>query len=980
MSDATPPQSPDGGPSIPREQPEPSVLDLVARRIGEAPRITLREEDSAAVSSPVIDPSSKEKVAVPVGRSNYQFLGEIARGGMGVILKGHDTDLGRDVAVKVLDKRLADRPEVVQRFVEEAQIGGQLQHPGIVPVYELGTMKDERPFFTMKLVKGRTLATLLSERETVGANRQRLIAIFESVCQTMAYAHSRGVIHRDLKPANIMVGAFGEVQVVDWGLAKVLLRGGTADESRARVAQSQFTVLETVRSSKGSSTGTESMIGSVLGTPAYMPPEQASGHVDRLDERADVFALGAILCEILTGSPPYVGERDLILSAAAQAELEDAYARLDTCGADPELIKLTRQCLTPAALARPANAGVLAERLHNYIVTVEERAHAAQVESAAAQVRVQEERKARKLTAALGVSVAAILVAIGGGWAFVQNERSVREREEAARALVESERDAKVAAEVGDALGEASVHEGGQRWTDAIGAAERALALAQGGGANAELLGRVESVLARLHAADENARSAAARTEANRLLLADLLEAREPSWSLDREDPKRAVEVLESAFARHGLDIDGGTTEQAAEAIRSRGLGSEVALFLDSLTELRRAAGDKDGITRVLDLAHAIDPDPQRADLREALAAGELDVLRWIAKSGFEDQPAITIELLGSAFQQLNQKDDARRVYRTGIERFPADFALQYRLGRLLTPPEMESGVTADKQEAVECFRAALALRPDSTVVRYYLGRLYYKLQEPERSLEQFTIALTRRPDEGTFLFQVGNCKLAMGLVDEALAIERPLVERQQPDWLAGWAANQTGRCLMARGEVVEAARYFQLAVDENPNNPQFNAGLFEAVLASGTSEEAVQVGQRYAERFPDDPEVLNNLAWVLASTPDVSKRDYPRAIKLARRSLEINESDASWNTLGVALYYSGDAEAATDALRRSIRLQGAGNVVDWMFLARAHKQLGREAEARDWYERVIDYMNVNRIGDPEFLRFRAETDAEFAR
>ncbi|NUP95096.1 MAG: ATP synthase F1 subunit delta [Planctomycetaceae bacterium] len=338
MSDATPPQSPDGGGSMPREQPEPSVLDLVARRIGEAPRITLREEDSAAVSSPVIDPSSKEKVAVPVGRSNYQFLGEIARGGMGVILKGHDTDLGRDVAVKVLDKRLADRPEVVQRFVEEAQIGGQLQHPGIVPVYELGTMKDERPFFTMKLVKGRTLATLLSERETVGANRQRLIAIFESVCQTMAYAHSRGVIHRDLKPANIMVGAFGEVQVVDWGLAKVLLRGGTADESRARVAQSQFTVLETVRSSKGSSTGTESMIGSVLGTPAYMPPEQASGHVDRLDERADVFALGAILCEILTGSPPYVGERDLILSAAAQAELEDAYTRLDACGADPELV------------------------------------------------------------------------------------------------------------------------------------------------------------------------------------------------------------------------------------------------------------------------------------------------------------------------------------------------------------------------------------------------------------------------------------------------------------------------------------------------------------------------------------------------------------------------------------------------------------------------------------------------------------------
>ncbi|MCY3000890.1 MAG: protein kinase [Planctomycetota bacterium] len=980
MSEAPHSPSPDGGTSIPRDQPEPSVLDLVARRIGEAPRITLREEDSAAVSSPVIDPSSKEKVAVPVGRSNYQFLGEIARGGMGVILKGHDTDLGRDVAVKVLDKRLADRPEVVQRFVEEAQIGGQLQHPGIVPVYELGTMKDERPFFTMKLVKGRTLATLLAEREAVGANRQRLIAIFESVCQTMAYAHSRGVIHRDLKPANIMVGAFGEVQVVDWGLAKVLLRGGTADESRARVAQSQFTVLETVRSSKGSSTGTESMIGSVLGTPAYMPPEQASGHVDRLDERADVFALGAILCEILTGSPPYVGERDLILSAAAQAELEDAYARLDACGADPELIKLTRQCLTPAALARPANAGVLAERLHNYIVTVEERAHAAQVQSAAAQVRVQEERKARKLTAALGVSVAAILAAIGGGWAFVQSERSVRERGEAARALVESERDAKLSAEVGDALGEASVHEGGQRWADAIGAAERARALAQGGGANAELLSRVETVLARLRAADETARRESERETANRLLLADLLEAREPSWEPGREDPAHAVAVFESVFKKHGIDLDSGTVEEAAEALRARGLGSEIGLFLDSLTELRRKAGKRDGITRVLDLAHAIDPDPQRADLREALAAGELEVLRFIAKSGFEDQPAITIELLGSAFQQLNQREDARKVYRIGIERFPDYFSLQYRLGRLLTPPELENGITADKQEAVECFRAALALRPDSTVVRYYLGRLYYKLQEFERAHEQFTIALSQRPDDGTFLFHLGNCELSMGNIDTALAIERPLVERQDPPWLEEWAANATGRCLMARGEVAEAARYFQRAVDKNPVQSNFHGGLLEAVILSGSSADAVRVAQRYAERFPDDPEVLNNLAWVLATTPDVDKRDYTRAIELARRSLQLAETDAASNTLGVALYYSGDAEGATEALRRSIRLQGSGNVVDWMFLARAHKQLGRESEARDWYERVVDYMNVNKIGDPEFLRFRAETDAEFAR
>ena len=122
-----------------------SVLEFLQRKTGEASRVTLRDEESAQTSAPLIDPSSQEKHSLPQGRGTYQFLGEIARGGMGVILKGHDTDLGRDVAVKVLDKRLRERMDVVQRFVEEAQIGGQLQHPGIVPGYELGMMADERP-------------------------------------------------------------------------------------------------------------------------------------------------------------------------------------------------------------------------------------------------------------------------------------------------------------------------------------------------------------------------------------------------------------------------------------------------------------------------------------------------------------------------------------------------------------------------------------------------------------------------------------------------------------------------------------------------------------------------------------------------------------------------------------------------------------------------------------------------------------------
>ena len=207
----------------------------------------------------------------------YRIDGEIARGGMGEVLKGRDPDLGRDVAIKVLRDDLSGRSEMVRRFVEEAQIGGQLQHPGIVPVHELGRFPDGRLFIAMKLVRGRTLAALLEDRMGPTDERPRFLSIFEHVCETIAYAHSRGVVHRDLKPSNVMVGTFGEVQVMDWGLAKVLDQGGVADELRARRDRDDTSAIRTVRT--GSEDG-ESLAGSVLGTPAYMSPEQARGAIE----------------------------------------------------------------------------------------------------------------------------------------------------------------------------------------------------------------------------------------------------------------------------------------------------------------------------------------------------------------------------------------------------------------------------------------------------------------------------------------------------------------------------------------------------------------------------------------------------------------------------------------------------------------------------------------------------------------------------
>src|SRR5262245_39417726 len=274
-----------------------SVLSGLRERLGDLRPVLLREAEGE--SGHVVKPKSDAMPRLEQTGDRYRLDGEIARGGMGEVLRGRDVDLGRDLAVKVLLEKYVDRPEVARRFVEEAQIGGQLQHPGVVPVYDIGRFGD-RPFFTMKLVKGQTLAAILAERADATADRPRLLGIVLQVAQTLAYAHAKGVIHRDLKPANVMVGAFGEVQVMDWGLAKVLAEGGVADEERAsreRQRPKDVTTIRTARSTGSTgSFGTDTEAGSLLGTPAYMPPEQANGDNATLDRRCDVFGLGAILC------------------------------------------------------------------------------------------------------------------------------------------------------------------------------------------------------------------------------------------------------------------------------------------------------------------------------------------------------------------------------------------------------------------------------------------------------------------------------------------------------------------------------------------------------------------------------------------------------------------------------------------------------------------------------------------------------------
>jgi tetratricopeptide (TPR) repeat protein len=352
-------------------------------------------------------------------------MDEIGRGGMGVVYRARDIALERDVAVKLLSQRFPADSLPAQRFLSEARITGKLEHPGIPAVHQVGTLADGRHFLAMKLIKGSTLESILEHRPDPAADRGRLLATFETVCQAVGYAHAHRVIHRDLKPANVMVGAFGEVQVMDWGLAKVL----GDDRSATALTFAEEPTLASAQNGSTPQGGSATQAGSMVGTPAFMPPEQAIGQIDRVNERSDVFGLGAILAVILTGKPPYAGETaEAVRVQAVRGELKDCFARLDTCGAEPELAALCKKCLAFELADRPADAGAVAHAVGGLRTAADERARRAELErvrvqgeQATTQARLAERRKRWRL--ALGAAAVLALAAVGGLLAVLHVQR-----------------------------------------------------------------------------------------------------------------------------------------------------------------------------------------------------------------------------------------------------------------------------------------------------------------------------------------------------------------------------------------------------------------------------------------------------------------------------------------------------------------------------------------------------------------------------
>ena len=352
---------------------------LRVRKADQDPGIVLEEADAAAgaLRARAVDVGAKSGVGATSGHPRYVYQGEIGRGGMGAVHKVLDTDLQRTIAMKVAHGSEGEpeadpprgEPSLLERFLEEAQVTGQLDHPGVVPLHEVGIDSAGRVYFTMRFVRGRHLGEVfeLAGRGEEGWNEERVLIALVRVCEAMAYAHAKGVVHRDLKPANVMAGRFGEVYVMDWGLAKV--RGRERDPAR-RPADPVASSIRTSRTKEKPDDARRTTHGTVFGTPAYMSPEQARGEVDRIDPRSDIYSLGAILYQFLTGSAPYslrTGE------STASSVIERLLAGPpDPVGklaprSPPELAAICAKTMARRPEDRYADMAAVAEDLRSYL-------------------------------------------------------------------------------------------------------------------------------------------------------------------------------------------------------------------------------------------------------------------------------------------------------------------------------------------------------------------------------------------------------------------------------------------------------------------------------------------------------------------------------------------------------------------------------------------------------------------------------------
>jgi tetratricopeptide (TPR) repeat protein/serine/threonine protein kinase len=849
----------------------------------------------------------------------YQLVEQIGEGGMGTVWMAQQTEpVKRLVALKLI-KAGMDSKQVIARFEAERQALALMDHANIAKVLDGGTTKGEpggvspgRPYFVMDLVKGVPITKYCDEHRLTP--RQRL-ELFVPVCQAVQHAHQKGVIHRDLKPSNVLVALYdGQPvpKVIDFGVAKA--------------AGQQLTEKTLV-------TG----FGNIVGTLEYMSPEQAELNQLDIDTRSDIYSLGVLLYELLTGSPPFTG-KDLekggvleMLRVIREQEPTRPSSKLSTAeglatlaanrGMEPaKLTRLVRgeldwivmKALEKDRSRRYETANAFALDVQRYLA---DEPVLACPPSAGYRLRKFARRHRTALLTGV-VVVLALFVAVAGiaggvGWATQQR----------------ATQQARMTVQVELLLDEVKRLQEQEKWPEALAMAKRAEAALAGGEAEPATDARVEQVLADL--------------ELVRLLEDIRLETSQ--LNVLQFDFARADQRYAAAFREAGIDVERLSAREVARRIQSRsGIRVALVVALDNWANTRGGAKNEAGRRALIVVAQEADADPWRRRGRKALLRRDWKAIQDLAASAeFFRQPPSTLYLLGC---ELGINEDGLAVMRKAQQKYPGDFWINHQLGYYCS--HMKS---PRRDEAVSFYRVAVGLRPKSSAAHNNLGAALYaqkKLDEAvaayrkaielqrdnaaaynnlgnalreqkklDEAVAAYHKALALRPDFALAYRNLGGALSYQKKLDEAVAACRKALALQPDD--AG-AYHNLGSALRGQKKLVEAEAAYRTAIALEPEFAQAHSNLGLVLHDRNKPVEAEATCRKAIALQPDYPYAYLHLGMALRAQQKLAEAvaAYQKAIQLQPNLAEV------YNNLGVALLEQKKLAEAEAAYRTAIQLQ----------------------------------------------------------
>jgi serine/threonine-protein kinase len=810
----------------------------------------------------------------------YVLEAELGRGGMGVVYKARHLRLNRTVALKMLLAGASAGPQDLARFLREAEAEAGLQHPHIVQVHDVGE-HEGRPYFTMELVEGGSLSARL--RGTPQPARQAA-ALLATLAQAVQVAHQGGIVHRDLKPANILLTTDGTPKISDFGLAGRL-------EGGAGLTQS----------------------GVPMGTPSYMAPEQARGDTQALGPAVDVYALGAILYELLTGRPPFRAETAARTLRQVMDQEPAPPSRLNA-GVPRDLETICLKCLHKAPARRYASARELADDLGRFLAGTPIQARRVGVaERAAKWAR-------RRPTGALLLAALALMVASAAGVGLWLRHQEADRRE----AKAQQEAQAREAVET--ALSRADDRRREERWPEAL------LILAE----------------AATHLAEANSpplEERLRRAESDCRIAADLERVRE-SYALlsdgEVDYQQRAVE-FQALFERAGLRIEDGAGA-VADFIRASAIRDPLTAAVEDRALVAFALRDGPLLERLLQVAQLADPEPRWGDrFHSAAAWRSRKQLLDLAADAFTlspAPPAHQLALLGSLLTRSGAEIPSAQLLGEACRRQPGSFWLNREMGNAL----VKLGRTT---EAAAYFRGALALRPDNAGVHEELGMALFHAGQTDEALAAFrrAVALTprSRPSRQRLvgaLAQAGCWAEADGECSESL----------KSDPTDPLPSLRLGIAFYVHQRDEDAITACRQAIKADPNASSAYHYLGEALVRLSRHEEAVTAFRKETELRPNNANARQLLAQELAAAGRPEEAIAELQSGLGREP----RNPIFYRDLGTLLRKRGRSEEAATAFRKSADLVRQDPVA-WEGLAAALLDCGRFAEARVATARLLD-------------------------